>query len=82
MFHRMFHRLFHRISRRRRLFPATDFTNAGFPFGTSQELHCGAAAGVRALRISFVGELGWELHCPAAQASTSFWCMPTANAEG
>ena len=34
-----------------------------FPFATAQEIIIGAAP-VHALRIGFVGELGWELHIP------------------
>ncbi|MBN9673890.1 GcvT family protein [Roseibium aggregatum] len=40
-----------------------DVSNKAFPFGTSQEVEIGAAP-VRAARIGFVGELGWELHVP------------------
>jgi len=41
----------------------TDVSNAAFPFGTAQDVIIGAAP-VRAVRIGFVGELGWELHVP------------------
>jgi heterotetrameric sarcosine oxidase gamma subunit len=40
-----------------------DLSNAAFPFGTAQNITLGAAP-VRAVRIGFVGELGWELHVP------------------
>ena len=40
-----------------------DFSNAAFPFGTSQEIDIGYAK-ARAMRISYVGELGWELYLP------------------
>lgn len=40
-----------------------DVSNAAFPFATSRTLTIGAAP-VRAVRIGFVGELGWELHVP------------------
>lgn len=40
-----------------------DVSNEAFPFGTAQEIIIGAAP-VRAARIGFVGELGWELHVP------------------
>ncbi|MFM7531027.1 MAG: FAD-dependent oxidoreductase [Rubrivivax sp.] len=43
--------------------PATDFSNTGFPFGTSQLIEIGYAQ-VRASRITYVGELGWELYIP------------------
>ncbi len=42
----------------------TDFGNDAFPFGTSQELEIGYAI-VRANRITYVGELGWEIYIPA-----------------
>ena len=38
-----------------------DLSNAGFPFGTSREIDVGYAH-ARAMRVSYVGELGWELH--------------------
>lgn len=41
-----------------------DLSNAAFPFMTSQEITVGDVP-VRALRVTFVGELGWELYCPA-----------------
>ena len=41
----------------------TDMSNKSFPFGTSQEIELGYAY-VRASRITFVGELGWELYIP------------------
>ncbi|MCZ6733047.1 MAG: FAD-dependent oxidoreductase [Gammaproteobacteria bacterium] len=40
-----------------------DLSNDAFPFGTSQEIDL-AYAKVRASRISYVGELGWELYIP------------------
>jgi 4-methylaminobutanoate oxidase (formaldehyde-forming) len=40
-----------------------DLSNDAFPFGTSQEIDL-AYAKVRASRISYVGELGWELYVP------------------
>ncbi len=40
-----------------------DLGNEGFPFGTLQPVTI-AGHDVRALRITFVGELGWELHMP------------------
>ncbi|MDA1356787.1 MAG: FAD-dependent oxidoreductase [Proteobacteria bacterium] len=41
-----------------------DLSNDGFPFGTSREIELGFAM-VRASRISYVGELGWELYIPS-----------------
>jgi len=42
----------------------TDLSNEAFPFSTSQEIDLGYAT-VRATRITYVGELGWELYVPA-----------------
>ncbi len=39
------------------------FDNESFPFGTSQEIDLGYAT-VRATRLTYVGELGWELYTP------------------
>ena len=39
------------------------FDSASFPFGTSQEIDVGYAT-VRATRLTYVGELGWELYVP------------------
>ncbi len=40
-----------------------DLSNAAFPFATSKEIELGYAL-VRASRITYVGELGWELYVP------------------
>jgi heterotetrameric sarcosine oxidase gamma subunit len=48
-----------------------DMTNAGFPFGTSREIALGHAT-ARASRISYVGELGWELYVPTDLAATVY----------
>jgi 4-methylaminobutanoate oxidase (formaldehyde-forming) len=45
-----------------------DLGNDAFPFGTSREIAVGRAA-VRASRITYVGELGWELYVPVAEAA-------------
>ncbi|AOG09157.1 GcvT family protein [Agrobacterium sp. RAC06] len=44
---------------------AADVSNAAFPFGHVREIGI-AGATVRALRVTYVGELGWELHIPIA----------------
>jgi 4-methylaminobutanoate oxidase (formaldehyde-forming) len=41
-----------------------DLSNAAFPFASAREIAL-AGAPVRALRITYVGELGWELYVPA-----------------
>ncbi|GAB3626576.1 FAD-dependent oxidoreductase [Pandoraea terrae] len=40
-----------------------DLGNDAFPFGTSREIDLGYAT-VRATRLTYVGELGWELYVP------------------
>ena len=40
-----------------------DISSTAFPFATARELMVGPAP-VRAIRIGYVGELGWELHIP------------------
>jgi dimethylglycine dehydrogenase len=42
-----------------------DLSNAAFPWLTSQNIVMGVAP-LRAMRLNFVGELGWELHHPIA----------------
>ena len=44
-----------------------DFSNAAFPWLSHQPVEIGMATGV-AIRVSFAGELGWELHLPAEYA--------------
>ena len=46
---------------------SADFSNQAFPFGMSREIELGYAT-VRASRISYVGELGWELLVPSDRA--------------
>src|SRR5205809_464881 len=43
-----------------------DLSNAAFPFGTARQIGIGPAL-VRAVRITYIGELGWELHVPMDQ---------------
>ncbi len=43
-----------------------DLSNAAFPWLSGQEIEVAGIA-CYALRVSFVGELGWELHCPLSQ---------------
>jgi glycine cleavage system aminomethyltransferase T len=47
---------------------ADDISNAGFPFGTCREIEV-AGLTVLASRISYVGELGWELYVPIEQGA-------------
>jgi 4-methylaminobutanoate oxidase (formaldehyde-forming) len=45
-----------------------DLSNAAFPFGAMRMIEVGAAP-VMAIRISYVGELGWELYAPTEFAA-------------
>jgi glycine cleavage system aminomethyltransferase T len=48
-----------------------DLSNAAFPFGASREIDLGYAR-VRATRITYVGELGWELYIPTEFAASVY----------
>ncbi len=50
---------------------ADDVSNAGFPFGRIRRLSL-AGAPILALRVSYVGELGWELHIPVEFAASVY----------
>ncbi len=50
---------------------AQPLDNAGFPFGTCRQIQL-AGAPVTALRVTYVGELGWELHVPVEFALTLY----------
>lgn len=49
----------------------SNFSTENFPFGTLQDIEVGSAVG-RAFRVSFVGELGWELYFPSDMARHAF----------
>ena len=51
-----------------------DVSNAAFPFGTARQIIVGAAH-VQAVRIGYVGELGWELHVPTEFARHVYDCL-------
>jgi glycine cleavage system T protein len=48
-----------------------DLSTPAFPFGSWQDVEVGCATG-RAFRVSYVGELGWELYVPVDQARHAF----------
>ncbi len=56
-----------------------DFSNEGFPFGTSREIDLGYAR-VRASRLTFVGELGFELMIEAECAAHVWEVLAEAGA--
>ena len=52
--------------------------NAAFPFASVREIGV-AGAPVTALRITYVGELGWELHVPTEYAATVYEALMEAG---
>jgi len=50
----------------------TPLDNASFPWLTAQTIEAGLAVEVYALRVNFVGALGWELHFPIEYAHHLF----------
>ena len=44
-----------------------DLSNGAFPYLSARQIHVGYAP-VLAIRVTYVGELGWELHVPAEYA--------------
>jgi len=57
-----------------------DVSNEAFPFATWREIAIGGAM-VRALRITYVGELGWELHVPTEHALSVYTQLQAAGRE-
>jgi heterotetrameric sarcosine oxidase gamma subunit len=57
-----------------------DLSEEAFPFGTSREIDLGYST-VRATRITYVGELGWELYVPTEFAVGVYEELMTAGAE-
>ncbi|WP_108881881.1 FAD-dependent oxidoreductase [Anderseniella sp. Alg231-50] len=56
-----------------------DVSNQAFPFGHVREIDL-AGHEVRALRVTYVGELGWELHVPIAATGEVFDALMAAGA--
>jgi sarcosine dehydrogenase len=52
--------------------------NSAFPFASVREIRIAGAA-VTALRITYVGELGWELHTPIASACDVYRAVMAAG---
>lgn len=57
-----------------------DFSNAAHPFGTAREVEIGMGV-ARAHRVTYVGELGWELYVSADQAVHVFDAIMEAAPE-
>lgn len=57
-----------------------DFSNEANPFGTFQEIEIGMGL-ARAHRVTYVGELGWELYVSTDQAAHVFEAIDEAGAD-
>ncbi|ACP23103.1 sarcosine dehydrogenase (plasmid) [Sinorhizobium fredii NGR234] len=55
-----------------------DFSNESFPFGTAQEIEIGMGL-ARAHRVTYVGELGWELYVSSDQTAHVFEAIEEAG---
>lgn len=55
-----------------------DLSNEGFPFMTAREIDVGYA-NVLAYRVTFIGELGWELHVPTVHAVQTYDLIKAAG---
>ncbi len=55
-----------------------DLGNDAFPFASSREIRVGPAL-VRASRMTYVGELGWELYAPAESAPAVYDALWTVG---
>ncbi len=55
-----------------------DFSNAAHPFGTAREIEVGMGL-ARAHRVTYVGELGWELYVSTDQAAHVFETLDEAG---
>ena len=56
-----------------------DLSNDGFPFGAIKTIDI-AGHDVRALRVTYVGELGWELHMPIGAMADVYDAVVAAGA--
>jgi 4-methylaminobutanoate oxidase (formaldehyde-forming) len=57
-----------------------DFSNAAHPFGTAREIEIGMGL-ARAHRVTYVGELGWELYVSADQTAHVFETLDEAGVD-
>jgi sarcosine dehydrogenase len=55
-----------------------DVSNAAMPFGAAREISI-AGANLRALRVTYVGELGWELHVPISALGDVYDALMAAD---
>jgi 4-methylaminobutanoate oxidase (formaldehyde-forming) len=57
-----------------------DLSNDAFPYLSARHIHVGYAP-VLAIRVTYLGELGWELHVPAEYAAGVFDDLTAAGAD-
>jgi len=57
-----------------------DFSNEAHPFGTAKEIEIGMGL-ARAHRVTYVGELGWELYVSSDQTAHVFEALVDAGAD-
>jgi len=57
-----------------------DLSDEAFPFGTAQQIDVGYAT-VTALRMTYVGELGWELYVPSEFAAHVYETVVAAGTD-
>ncbi len=57
-----------------------DFSNSAHPFATAREIEIGMGL-ARAHRVTYVGELGWELYVSTDQTAHVFEALEAAGAE-
>ncbi|MBB3770370.1 dimethylglycine dehydrogenase [Angulomicrobium tetraedrale] len=57
-----------------------DLSSEAFPFAQSRRMKV-AGVDVTALRVSFTGDLGWELHCAEADQTTLYGALLDAGRE-
>jgi 4-methylaminobutanoate oxidase (formaldehyde-forming) len=57
-----------------------DFSNAAHPFGSAREIEVGMGL-ARAHRVTYVGELGWELYVSTDQTAHVFETLEAAGAD-
>ncbi|MEI6097837.1 MAG: FAD-dependent oxidoreductase [Alphaproteobacteria bacterium] len=57
-----------------------DFSNAGHPFGQAKEIEIGMGL-ARAHRVTYVGELGWEIYASTDQTAHIFEAIEAAGTD-
>ena len=64
----------------KKISPSTDFSNEAFPWLSAEKIDVNLAPSI-AIRMNFVGELGWELHHPIEYQNHIFDALMEAGKE-